>query len=83
MHRQKHQPPERLELLGWDFLPAERKNFCQLCLHFIGASWVVDKVRIIHSELSLEQGPDMLDRIQVRGVGRMGLELNSVTFKER
>jgi len=25
----------------------------------------------------------MLDRIQVRGVGRMGLEWNSVRFKER
>jgi len=25
----------------------------------------------------------MLNRIQVRGVGRMGLEWNSVTFKER
>jgi len=44
---------------------------------------VVDKVRIIHLELSLEQGPDMLNRIQVRGVGMMGLEWNSVTFKER
>jgi len=63
-----HQPLPSLELLGWDFLPAERKNFCQLRLHFFGASWVVDKVKIIRSELSLEQGPDMLDRAQASGV---------------
>jgi len=40
-------------------------------------------VTIIHLELLLEQGADILDRIQVRAVGRMGLEWNSVAFKER
>jgi len=72
---EKAKRPWSLKLLGGNFLPAER-NFS---LHFSGTqgSWLGQDNPL---KLSLEQSPGMLDRVQIRGVGRTGLERNSVTF---
>ena len=71
-----------LELLGGNFFPIERKNFRQCFLHLPRGTRVVANSGIIDVRLSFEENPGVLNRIEVRGVRRMGLKGDIILLEE-